>query len=400
MQQDAYLGTAADPLSLNLYTYCHNEPIMYADPSGYDPELRKELVAAGCTVNDDPKTKIITVTHKKSNAKVELYLDYDYQMKDGKAYFSWVTYGWVIDRINENLKEDTTSKDTTTKNPAPPGGGNNGNTGSPGGGVYNPPVIKQEKPTNLLNMDIGIFINTFYQDKNSNRPFRAWIDDEYPNTLQIEYFFAFAGDFKHKYNESDEFTFGELFVQALEGVDYWSRSVSMNGVTGAIENHAFLMESINVVFTATVLTDIAASTQTHVVVNFFDDKTITRISPGLYPPSNPSDKSLYNPGHIDIYPYYYQANKEPGLLKQIIAHEALHLFSVPDFRAGSLKEALKVGMRYDIGIKSTAKAMLYEDDLMLSDVKKGGKLSAMDLLGVLYALRYNTGMIDSRETKK
>ena len=171
----------------------------------------------------------------------------DYWMEGNTSYFTWDTYRWVIARINENLK-DTTSKDTTTKNPTPPGGGNNGNTGSPGGGVYNPPVIKQEKPTNLLNMDIGIFINTFYKDKDPNRPFRAWIEEEDPNTLHVEYFFAFAGDFKGKYNESD-------------------------------------------------------------------DKTITHFSPGLYPPSNPSDQSLYDPGHIDIYPYYHQANKEPGLLK-------------------------------------------------------------------------------------
>ncbi len=34
LQEDTYTGDASDPLSLNLYTYCHNEPIMYYDPSG------------------------------------------------------------------------------------------------------------------------------------------------------------------------------------------------------------------------------------------------------------------------------------------------------------------------------------------------------------------------------
>lgn len=35
MQEDSYRGDDMDPLSLNLYTYCHNEPIMYSDPTGH-----------------------------------------------------------------------------------------------------------------------------------------------------------------------------------------------------------------------------------------------------------------------------------------------------------------------------------------------------------------------------
>ena len=35
MSEDTYSGQANDPLSLNLYTYCHNEPIMYEDPTGH-----------------------------------------------------------------------------------------------------------------------------------------------------------------------------------------------------------------------------------------------------------------------------------------------------------------------------------------------------------------------------
>lgn len=34
ISEDTYTGDPNDPLSLNLYTYCHNEPIMYWDPSG------------------------------------------------------------------------------------------------------------------------------------------------------------------------------------------------------------------------------------------------------------------------------------------------------------------------------------------------------------------------------
>ena len=35
LQQDTYAGNSGDPLSLNLYTYCHNEPLMYLDPTGH-----------------------------------------------------------------------------------------------------------------------------------------------------------------------------------------------------------------------------------------------------------------------------------------------------------------------------------------------------------------------------
>ncbi len=35
LQEDTYRGKANDPLSLNLYTYVHNNPIRYFDPSGH-----------------------------------------------------------------------------------------------------------------------------------------------------------------------------------------------------------------------------------------------------------------------------------------------------------------------------------------------------------------------------
>ena len=35
MQEDSYRGDINDPLSLNLYTYCHNNPVKYVDPTGH-----------------------------------------------------------------------------------------------------------------------------------------------------------------------------------------------------------------------------------------------------------------------------------------------------------------------------------------------------------------------------
>ena len=36
-QEDTYRGTAKDPLSLNYYTYCNNDPVNYFDPDGHMP---------------------------------------------------------------------------------------------------------------------------------------------------------------------------------------------------------------------------------------------------------------------------------------------------------------------------------------------------------------------------
>jgi len=43
LEVDTYTGELNDPLSLNLYTYCHNEPLMYSDPSGHYEGEREYL---------------------------------------------------------------------------------------------------------------------------------------------------------------------------------------------------------------------------------------------------------------------------------------------------------------------------------------------------------------------
>lgn len=70
---DTYKGSVLDPLSLNLYSYCRNEPIMYTDPTGhytqgkvlsyvqgqkqsYDPdawELQQDLIKLGYMKRED-----------------------------------------------------------------------------------------------------------------------------------------------------------------------------------------------------------------------------------------------------------------------------------------------------------------------------------------------------------
>jgi RHS repeat-associated protein len=67
MSQDTYTGNARDPLSLNLYTYCYNNPIRYYDPTGYvvtqadidnayannPPDVAKAIVDGIAAATDD-----------------------------------------------------------------------------------------------------------------------------------------------------------------------------------------------------------------------------------------------------------------------------------------------------------------------------------------------------------
>jgi len=46
---DTYYGQSSDPLSLNLYTYCHNEPLMYSDPTGHSDEFDYDALLASIT---------------------------------------------------------------------------------------------------------------------------------------------------------------------------------------------------------------------------------------------------------------------------------------------------------------------------------------------------------------
>ncbi len=53
LQEDTYLGDRNDPLSLNLYTYCHNEPVMYWDPSGHKAANLNDLALAAGAKKED-----------------------------------------------------------------------------------------------------------------------------------------------------------------------------------------------------------------------------------------------------------------------------------------------------------------------------------------------------------
>jgi RHS repeat-associated protein len=54
-QQDAWMyGDINDPLSLNLYTYCLNNPIRYYDPSGHYINTREQIIGDINFLTGDP----------------------------------------------------------------------------------------------------------------------------------------------------------------------------------------------------------------------------------------------------------------------------------------------------------------------------------------------------------
>ncbi len=63
IQEDTYTGKRNDALSLNLYTYCHNEPLMYSDPTGH-----REV--EGIEIGDHPR--------KRKSSTMDAY---DYQLR-------------------------------------------------------------------------------------------------------------------------------------------------------------------------------------------------------------------------------------------------------------------------------------------------------------------------------
>ena len=71
IQEDTYRGNPNDPLSLNLYTYCENNPLVYHDPTGHFPQwvnkLKKTVGKAWKWLTNTPDSPVPDVEDKKSS---------------------------------------------------------------------------------------------------------------------------------------------------------------------------------------------------------------------------------------------------------------------------------------------------------------------------------------------
>ena len=116
LQEDTYTGDINDPLSLNLYTYCHNEPLMYWDPTGHKEGDWWDVIA-------NTKFFFRTVTNKEEREKaLDLIAEYDEspfpirRFAVNPARFA----GWISDKVEEapeKLERFWSGVEQTPKNP-------------------------------------------------------------------------------------------------------------------------------------------------------------------------------------------------------------------------------------------------------------------------------------------
>ena len=71
ISRDSFVGKNEDPLSLNLYTYCANNPIYYSDPTGHifvldDVAIGIGVIAAACIIYSSAVCTNATTSSKKN----------------------------------------------------------------------------------------------------------------------------------------------------------------------------------------------------------------------------------------------------------------------------------------------------------------------------------------------
>jgi RHS repeat-associated core domain len=87
MQEDSYKGNNNDPLSLNLYTYCHNEPLMYTDPTGHSwKSFWKGVKSIAKDFWDTGLEKSLSGLNKKAKPILQKALKNAGIKKDGEVY--------------------------------------------------------------------------------------------------------------------------------------------------------------------------------------------------------------------------------------------------------------------------------------------------------------------------
>ena len=88
ISRDSYTGKNTDPLSLNLYTYCRNNPIFYFDPFGHlysngKKDYVRDIIESGAEKTKEKNKTIIT---GKTENSVNQKQTYAYQECDGSFW--------------------------------------------------------------------------------------------------------------------------------------------------------------------------------------------------------------------------------------------------------------------------------------------------------------------------
>ena len=120
MSADTYLGQQTDPLSLNLYTYCHNEPLMNYDPTGHWTITYEGSSAIltpdppDITYSDDGKTahfsvpkEVITevINHSASNDLPIAENADDEFLKSTDTVIGQSNYGQINNNENNDIRQ-------------------------------------------------------------------------------------------------------------------------------------------------------------------------------------------------------------------------------------------------------------------------------------------------------
>ena len=143
--EDTYSGERNDPLSLNLYTYCVNNPIVYEDPSGHIPALFQPSyvepilkglkilgevflgIVVGETISNISKSKVSTRTNTSSitpaPAPVDPSLSSQTGVNNSKSSTSTIEKGRVNTKVvDQPVPGNPPKRETSTAGSVPSNG--------------------------------------------------------------------------------------------------------------------------------------------------------------------------------------------------------------------------------------------------------------------------------------
>ncbi|RCX08177.1 RHS repeat-associated protein [Anaerobacterium chartisolvens] len=144
ISEDTYTGNPSDPLSLNLYTYCHNEPIMYVDPTGHKEELDK-MIKSTATKNAIDKATKAYEQAKAKNDKAGMTKAHDDAEKARSNYAKTSKDAHYIE-----------AKYGTSALASYLGGGGSGKSGNQGTGKDSSPAPDPQPKPNVSSLEQAI----------------------------------------------------------------------------------------------------------------------------------------------------------------------------------------------------------------------------------------------------